>query len=143
VPTALVVAESMSPDHAAVAGDGPTLVALASKRGSFWSTRLERSTESWSIVGTPGLADADTLDLADVTALFGDRYLPDPVRTTCRAAHVKVLDPSFDPAACLRIATHLLAADQTVDPLALKPLYPREPEAVSLWERRRGDSASR
>lgn len=54
-----------------------------------------------------------------------------------------VIEPKFDAAALLAVSARRLAAGETADPLTLAPLYPRPPEAVSLWERRRaGDGAS-
>jgi hypothetical protein len=40
--------------------------------------------------------------------------------------------------ACLEVGEFLRAEGQEIDPLALAPLYPRPPEAVSLWEARHG-----
>jgi len=34
----------------------------------------------------------------------------------------------------------MIARGQVTDPLALSPLYPRPPEAVSLWEKRHGQT---
>jgi tRNA threonylcarbamoyl adenosine modification protein YeaZ len=134
VPTALVVAEACPPPEAK---DGPIIVALSCKRGTFWATRLIRRSASWTIEGEPGLADAETFSLKGAEALIADRYLPDAARK--RAAEVPIIAPRFDALACLSVSARLLAAGQTTDPLKLVPLYPRPPEAVSLRERRRGE----
>lgn len=140
VPTALVVAEGCP---AGQIRDGPIIVALACKRGTFWSTTLIRPSGHWIITGAPAPADADTFSLKDVTALIADRYLPDAARKRAAEAGVPVIEPKFDAAALLAVSARRLAAGETADPLTLAPLYPRPPEAVSLWERRRaGDGAS-
>jgi hypothetical protein len=43
-----------------------------------------------------------------------------------------IVEPVFDPAACLELAARL----PDIEPALLLPLYPREPEAVTLWRRR-------
>ena len=134
VPSALVAAESL--EAPAVAG-GPVLVALASKRGSVWAARVLRRDRVWTILGRPELVSGDEVPLEDVTALVGDRHLPQSLRARAEAANVPVIEPRFDPAQCLVVCERLLAAGQTVDPRILSPLYPRPPEAVSLWEKRR------
>ena len=134
VPTALVVAEAC---RAPEVENGPIIVALSSKRGSFWSTTLIRASEGWRIEGKPGLADAETISLKDAEALIADRYLPDAARERAAAADVPVIAPRFDALACLVVSARLLAAGETTDPLMLSPLYARPPEAVSLWERKR------
>jgi tRNA threonylcarbamoyladenosine biosynthesis protein TsaB len=136
VPTALVVAEGCPADRVE---DGPIIVALSSKRDSFWSTTLRGESGSWKIEGEPGLADAKTFALGGVKALIGDRYLPDAARRRAAELPIPILEPRFDARLCLSVAARRLAAGKIIDPLALVPLYPRPPEAVSLWERRRAE----
>jgi tRNA threonylcarbamoyladenosine biosynthesis protein TsaB len=133
VPTALVVAESAAPGDV---GDGPIIVALASKRETFWATTLVRAGGAWLLDGPGALADSERADLGAVRALLGDRYLPAAVRARCAALGVPVIEPRFDPSACLRAAARMLDAGHTCDPLALLPIYPRPPEAVTIWEAR-------
>jgi tRNA threonylcarbamoyl adenosine modification protein YeaZ len=133
VPSALVVAENCPSEEVK---DGPIMVALACKRGTFWSTTLRRRSGEWGIIGEPGLADAETIALENVVALIGDRHLPDAARQRAAASAVPIFQPRFDGRACLAVTVRMLAAGQTTDPLRLSPLYPRPPEAVSLWERR-------
>jgi tRNA threonylcarbamoyladenosine biosynthesis protein TsaB len=136
VPSALVVAENCPSEEVK---DGPIMVALACKRGTFWSTTLRRRSGEWAIIGEPGLSDAETFSLTDVQALIGDRHLPDAARDRAAAAGVPIFHPRFDGCACLAVTVRMLATGRTTDPLRLSPLYPRPPEAVSLWERRQMD----
>jgi tRNA threonylcarbamoyl adenosine modification protein YeaZ len=134
VPSALVVAEGCPSEEVQ---NGPIIVALSCKRGSFWATTLTREAGEWMITGKPGLADAETTALGNVVALIADRHLPDAARERAAAAGVPIFEPCFDARACLAVSARLLAAGKTTDPLKLAPLYPRPPEAISLWERRR------
>lgn len=134
VPSALVVAESHKED------DGPILIALASKRETAWITRMIKSGGAWEIQGEPGLADAASIDFSGVRVLLADRYLPDSIRETSSHAGLIIEEPFFDPAACLELACRLQLSGQYANPLTLTPLYPRPPEAVSLWEERRKPS---
>jgi tRNA threonylcarbamoyladenosine biosynthesis protein TsaB len=134
VPTALVVAESVERDDP---GDREMLVALATKGDTFWATRLRPSTTAgWTIFGDPGLEDSDACRLDDVSLVLGDAYLPEALRARCQAADIGVREPRFEAAACLAVAERMLERGEVTDPIQLRPLYPREPEAVSLWRRR-------
>jgi tRNA threonylcarbamoyl adenosine modification protein YeaZ len=136
VPTALVAAESTMKDSRAAT----VIVALASKGETCWCTRLNRHEATWRIASDPGLSDAASLNLTGVDALLGDQYLPPSFRDRCANEGVPVIDPPFDPATCLLIAERLLASGTVTDPLHLLPLYPRQPEAVTIWEARAKDS---
>lgn len=129
VPSAMVVAES-------VKNETEVLIALASKADSFWATRLTRIEQTWSIAGSPGLATAQSLNLDGAELLLGDEHLPQAVRSLCAARGVSVAEPVFDPRACLVAAERMLERGETIDPLTLAPLYPREPEAVTLWNQK-------
>ncbi len=132
VPSALVATASQAEPTS-----GDMLVALAGKQDPAWVTRVHIEGGAYRIVGEPGLAIADQLDLHGIEAVIADRYLPPPIREACEEAGVLILEPTFDPAACLRLALAMLEAGKLSDPLTLSPLYPRPPEAVSLWEQRR------
>lgn len=132
VPSSLVVAETYMSST-----DGPILVALASKGETCWLTRLASTAGRWEIQGEPGLVDARQLDLTDITVLLGDRHLPAEIRRKCEQASVPLAEPEFTSEACLNACSYQLASGEKIDPLALSPLYPRPPEAVSLWKKRR------
>ena len=131
VPSSLVVAASYEPT-----AHDPILVALASKGETCWLTRLTLTAGRWKIQGEPGLVDARQLDLTDITVLLGDSHLPAEIRQKCEEAHVSIVEPEFTPEACLNACLYQLASGKKADPLALSPLYPRPPEAVSLWKKR-------
>jgi tRNA A37 threonylcarbamoyladenosine modification protein TsaB len=119
------------------------LVALASKGDSFWCTRLARSDDDWSIVGgPPGLAQGESVDLAGAALVLCDAYAPEALKLRCRQQNIEMVEPVFDAGACLVIGERMLARGAVTDPLLLLPLYPREPEAVSLWEKRRLSKAA-
>ncbi len=131
VPTALVVAAATREEQV---GAGPILVTLAAKRGTVWATTLARADDAWRIVDpAPGLVDAAALPIEGVTAVLGDRHLPASAAARCDAAGVPIVEPRFEARACLAVSLRRLAAGQTIDPMRLLPLYPREPEAVRLW----------
>lgn len=132
VPSAVVVAESHSETH-----EDHLLVALASKGETCWVTCLERQGEHWQIRGEPSLSDASHIGRFSSPVLLGDQYLPSSIREKCEQDGVNIFPPVFDPKACLKAASQQLKQGETCDPLSLSPLYPRPPEAVSLWEKRR------
>jgi hypothetical protein len=68
--------------------------------------------------------------------LIADAYLPDAIRNQAAAQGVEVLEPKFDAASCLLVGQQMLSEDQCLTPDQLQPLYPREPEAVRLFNQR-------
>jgi tRNA threonylcarbamoyladenosine biosynthesis protein TsaB len=135
VPSAEVAIQAVSRDEAE---HGEILVALASKRESFWATRFRFSDDRWTAADTGGLVDASTFSLERITALVADRYLPALAAERAEAAGVHRLPLRLDPIACLQAGLSRLEAGESTHPHHLSPLYPRQPEAVTLWERRSG-----
>lgn len=133
VPSALVAAQSTL-DATSVSGE--VMVCLACKGESCWCTRLRPDAGAWRIIGQPSLLDAQTLEISGISVLLADAFLPEPLRRICEQYSVRVVEPSFDPGACLEIGERWLGEGASIDALTLSPLYPREPEAVTLWNAR-------
>jgi hypothetical protein len=80
-----------------------------------------------------------------VDLLVVDRFVPAEMRARAMGAGMLITEPRFDPLACAELGMGIElgttsdegVADGTramlVDPLEMRPLYPREPEAVSKW----------
>jgi hypothetical protein len=130
VPSALVAAQSTLGSNAQ---PRDIIVCLACKNDSCWCTRVRHDSDSWRAIDQPGLHTAKTLEISAISALLADQHLPEPLRLLCEQYHVEVIEPSFDPGACLLIAEQMLRDGASSDPLTFTPLYPREPEAVTLW----------
>jgi hypothetical protein len=107
-------------------------------------TRVQRdeSDDCWSIVGEPGIVEAAAFDAKGASAIVADEFFPDVARKRATAAGVSIITPTFNASACLKVGEHMLARGETIDPLRLLPLYPRQPEAVTLWEQRHGDGGN-
>lgn len=130
VPSALVVARRV-PGEAWPRGG--VAVALASKggdAGSAWVQRVERDR-----AGDAGrVVNADALGALHgrgVRTLVADGFLPGSFRAGAAGLGWTVIEPTFDPAAC--IEAWRVCALPEIDPVELIPLYPREPDAVTLW----------
>lgn len=140
VPSALVAAGGRPEvrDQRSEVGRETLLVALACKGDSFWLTRVGRGGDDgeWSIIGEPGIVEAGAFDAVGASSIIADEFFPDAARTRAMAAGVPIIAPVFTAGACLRVGERMLARGETIDPLRLLPLYPRQPEAVTLWETR-------
>ncbi|MEZ6243877.1 MAG: tRNA (adenosine(37)-N6)-threonylcarbamoyltransferase complex dimerization subunit type 1 TsaB [Phycisphaerales bacterium] len=120
VPTADVVAASLEADRF------PALICLASKGATTYATRFEAPSDA----GLPlGLLDASDLAGSGLKSLVADRHLPAPLRERAASLELAIVEPTFDPAACLRLGR----SHPATDPATLAPIYPREPEAVRKW----------
>jgi len=78
------------------------------------------------------MSSAEVLALRPGVAL-ADRHLPASMREALLAAGIPLHPLRFTPQATLAAA----ALVDSTDPAALIPIYPREPEAVTLWRQRR------
>ncbi|MGQ0628411.1 MAG: hypothetical protein ACT4PL_09975 [Phycisphaerales bacterium] len=132
IPSALVAAWEHEPA-------APLAVALAGKHETAHITVFGSSFRS-----SP-MADGAVMDAAGVAALAGrgvalllaDRHLPAMVRSAAESAGMRVEPPVF----AARTALAAAARIAPVEPGALLPLYPREPEAVTLWRQRKSKGA--
>ncbi|MFN7019762.1 MAG: tRNA (adenosine(37)-N6)-threonylcarbamoyltransferase complex dimerization subunit type 1 TsaB [Phycisphaerales bacterium] len=130
VPTAHALIRRIDPD---LFRAGPVAVSLAAKADTTWLHIFESPTTSpiparlISAAEFPSLAAAHNL-----RTLISDRFLPEPIRAECGQRGLNLVPPTFDAAAVLEAAETL----PRLDPLDLLPLYPREPEAVTLWRAR-------
>lgn len=128
VPTAYVAIESLS-EHASA---GHVAVALAGKGESSWVQVFLATCEVEA--GRIMIAsDIQPLHAAGVRLLVADAFLPASMRSVAERVGMVIVPPIFDAAACLRVG----ARRPTLDPADLVPMYPREPDAVTLWRARK------
>ena len=121
VPTARVVARR-------VTVQGLFAVVLASKDGTAFATGYRDP----DVETGPGRL-ISTLEGLNVGTLVADSFLPKALTEEAARLGIAIVPPRFDPAACLELSFNAAA----VDPVALTPLYPREPEAVTKWRARK------
>ena len=69
--------------------------------------------------------------------MLADRFIPDGCAEGLSEV-LQIREPRWSASACARIGHEFLTDGRVTDPLELAPLYPREPEAVSLWKARKG-----
>ncbi len=122
VPTAQIVA-------ARVANARPFAVALASKRESAWITIFSPDRAARLTLGIVDDGAIDTLTSEGVDLLVIDHHAPPRLVERALEASIRVERPVFDAGACAALGATL----PPIDPLALEPIYPREPEAVTKW----------
>jgi tRNA threonylcarbamoyladenosine biosynthesis protein TsaB len=105
-------------------------VALAWKRDDAWLHTFARTEHGWRDAAPPRLAPLHELAAGDVSILIADAALEHMLRERgVLPGSVRVVAPRFDAIAVLEAS----ADEPDVDPLALEPIYPREPEAVTKW----------
>lgn len=113
----------------------PIGVLLASKSDTAWCCLLG---PGWR--DDPGAAArgriirAADLEGLGAASLIGDRFVPEGIRAMASELGITVAEPRYDPAACLEAAS----AIEPIDPALLAPIYPREPDAVTLWRKLHG-----
>ncbi|MGH7242543.1 MAG: tRNA threonylcarbamoyladenosine biosynthesis protein TsaB [Phycisphaerales bacterium] len=125
VPSALVAASK-------VECSGRFAVMLASKADSAFATIFEPGWRRAGHVHPGRLVRAADIAALDVEFMVADKFLPAVIAEAASKSGIQLIDPTFDPAACLELG----CAMPIGDPGSLKPLYAREPEAVTLWKAR-------
>jgi len=137
VPSAVVASASTLADE----DRRPTLVVMATKRGTAWVESIEADPDTGRRVSRGGqLVDPTTAgELRDDrrSVLADARQDPEIVASLC-AEGVSAQRPRFSAAALLRLAERTPAIEWG-DPTDLTVRYPRAPEAVILWQARHAD----
>jgi tRNA threonylcarbamoyladenosine biosynthesis protein TsaB len=143
VPSALVAAEAIPRANQTQTAESrqpkaDCLVALSAKNNSFWLTRVEPNENHWQIspLHAPGIADAVSMSLDGIVAVLADEHFPPDARHRCEDENVSIIPPVFEATNCLAVAERMQKNGQFTDPLQLLPLYPRQPEAVTIWQQR-------
>ncbi len=126
IPTAAAIARR------AVGAPTPFAVILASKDQTAHATIYTSPSQQLREGGGGRLIDAAAIASLTVRALIADQFLPKAMAEAAAAANIPILPPTFDPTAILELSYEA----KPIDPLALTPLYPREPEAVTKWRNR-------
>ncbi|MFM9996698.1 MAG: tRNA threonylcarbamoyladenosine biosynthesis protein TsaB [Phycisphaerales bacterium] len=107
----------------------PFAVAVASKGDATFLTVFDAPSRPRD---AGRLVTADDFASADFGLLLADRFLPDAIRAAAARRGIEIVEPVFDAAACFEESLIL----PEIDPEALLPVYPREPDAVTQWRRR-------
>jgi len=125
IPTAEVAA------RLATAGAGDFAVALASKRETAFVTVFGPDRTSKAPGSVMTAADLEALVRGEVplARLYCDRFIPDRFHRILEDTGVRIETLRLNPVACLEASLSI----PPVNPLALAPLYAREPEAVTIW----------
>ncbi len=137
VPTALVAAFRFAAEHNP-ASPARFAVALASK-GPDAYVQVFEPRDGGPVALTQGeVVDAEGLAaLAHthaITTLLADGFLPEPMGARAESLGIALAPIELDPVACLAASRGI----ESVDPVSLLPLYPREPEAVTKWRAMHG-----
>ncbi len=132
IPSSLVIAARST-------STAPKLVALAAKRDTCWLTKVRGTGAHCDVDGEPGIVAASAFEPGAARELFADEHAPPALIDRARAAGLAIhpLEPSARE--CWLLGALRVSRRETCDPLHLAPLYPREPEAVTLWRERHGD----
>jgi tRNA threonylcarbamoyl adenosine modification protein YeaZ len=126
VPTASAIIRRASP---AARSGGRTVIGLAWKREDAWRAIFEPGDPARE-AEPARLTRLEEFIPVGATALIAEQALSDLLRDRgALPAGLHIEPPRFDAEAVLEASAGL----PEIDPMALVPLYPREPEAVTKW----------
>lgn len=126
VPTAFALARRVDPP---LFSAGLVAISVAGKGESSWMQVFDSPTAAPGVGRLITAADIPALAAAGVRTIVTDKFLPTPTREAAAARGVLFAEPVYDALAVLESAASL----PRIDPVELVPLYPREPDAVTLW----------
>lgn len=123
---------------------GTILVIAATRNGTAWTTRLARQdpNRDWKPVGAAMLLDAPPAER--YAAVLADEHLEPTWRGRFESEGIEIVEPVHSATGLAGLFLRGMSDSPPVswqvseDPATLRPLYPREPEAVRLWNARRG-----
>jgi len=109
-----------------------SLVISAIKNTTCWLTAVDK--DYWTCKG--GLIEFEEIEqlIHGQCVIYGDSFLPDEVVSMCNENGVEIRRVSSRASSIMYVGLGFLTEGKTVDPNALLPLYPREPEAVRIWK---------
>ena len=121
---------------------GRLLVISATRNGTAWTTRLRREDPDadWRPDGDSVLLEELPSD--DVDVVLADEHLDSVWRDRLEARGVEIIEPVHSALGLAELLRRSMttAAPSTWwisgDAATLRPIYPREPEAVRLWKAR-------
>lgn len=137
VPSALVAAAATMGDWSVVAPR--VVVALASKGERCWASNIVIDGSGELRVEWECAVGIDEFVRSAPAVVVADEYLPAPMREWCKGSGIPLVVPRFCAVTCLRVAMAKFGRGETVDAIDLRPRYPREPEAVTLWRARQAE----
>lgn len=108
---------------------GPAVVCLASKRLGTHGTAFDDPAGKPLDGRDLGVIGADDLAQLGAAALIGDDHLPEPIRARARELGMRVIAPVLSAAGVLALGRLI----EPIEPAAARPVYPRQPEAVTRW----------
>lgn len=127
VPSALVAAQGQT---------RPRAVALASKHDSAWITVFEGpEAHAPHVPDSRLMTAAEIPSIAHVGTLAADPFLPEPIRAAALAAGMTIEPLELSAEKLLRAGLAELASGrmQPAGAEGLRPIYAREPEAITKW----------
>lgn len=144
IPALAVPSAALFAHSARDAGErGPFLVALAAKGATVHATVISAEALDGDGACAGSLLEGEALlGAAEAVATAGgvvlaDEHLDAGVRAELVRRGVRILPHEASAAAFADRAFGALARGEQVDPMALAPIYAREPEAVTKWRERR------
>jgi tRNA threonylcarbamoyl adenosine modification protein YeaZ len=117
---------------------GSYFVISGVKQDSFWLSKVTPGGEFWQC--NSGLSSLEEFQsrLGEVEGVFGDTYAPEIVSELCASSDTPFLPVAPTATSLLHLGQKYFQKGVFTNPLALVPLYPREPEAVRLWKNKHG-----
>ncbi len=142
LPSAWIEAEALRQKT----GRAEALVALACKKGTAWLAPCVYRDARWRCVQDPRVGGVDVLSEmaaamhADghttAVGLMHDEHIDATLLEEARRLGLVSEPLCADGPALLAVVRERMACSELIDPMSLLPIYPREPEAVTIWESR-------
>ena len=118
-------------------GAGPFLVVSSVKGDGCRVSMIQKNDCKWKCVSQNVSVASLGHKLAGIKAVFANEFLPKQASMQCKEHQMEIHPCNPDATSLLQIGLTAYNSGEFVDPDQLLPIYPREPEAVRLWNKRR------
>ena len=116
--------------------DKEVIVALASKGEECWVSTVAADDVGDLTVRDAKSVNAESFDLGAAKLVIADEHLPRRMRQRALDRGATIATPTFRASDCLIVGEGMFRSGAVIDAGALRVIYPREPEAVTLWRAR-------
>lgn len=123
-------------------GDGPFAVISSVKGDEFWLSNIVLKEGLWVCTSKPSSTKDLQQDAKHFVGVFADSFLPVEARETMKQHGIPIYAGTPDANALLQVGLDYYKEGQSIEPEHLLPIYPREPEAVRVWNARKTPNSS-
>ena len=114
-------------------GDGPFAVISSVKGDEFWLSNIVLKESLWVCTSKTSSTKDLQQDAKHAAGVFVDSFLPVEAREIMKQHGIPIYTSTPDANALLQAGLEYYKEGKSIEPELLLPIYPRDPEAIRVW----------